>query len=68
MQDCCFSFRKKTAINAGPVKLFVSFWGLNIKLNRQIAHAFELYMSLRHVVPNLGLAAVFVSSRNAQGD
>ena len=20
MQDCCFSFRKKTAINAGPVK------------------------------------------------
>ena len=22
MQDCCFSFRKKTAINAGPVKNF----------------------------------------------
>ena len=20
MQDCCFTFRKKTAINAGPVK------------------------------------------------
>ena len=20
MQDCCFSFKKKTAINAGPVK------------------------------------------------
>ena len=21
MQDCCFSFKKKTAINAGPVKI-----------------------------------------------
>ena len=22
MQDCCISFKKKTAINAGPVKIF----------------------------------------------
>ena len=23
MQDCCFSFKKKTAINAGPVELII---------------------------------------------
>ena len=44
MQDCCFSFKKKTAINAGPVKnenvrefqnllLFKKNTGMSIKRN-----------------------------------
>ena len=26
MQDCCFSFKKKTAINAGPVKICLNYY------------------------------------------
>ena len=31
MQDCCFSFRKKTAINAGPVKNLKKYKNKNKK-------------------------------------
>ena len=31
MQDCCFSFKKKTAINAGPVLVKTSLYQIQIE-------------------------------------